>query len=207
MDIANSYDRWASQYDTDENKTRDLEAIALRSMLGDMEFRHCLELGCGTGKNTGWLIGRSKKITAVDLSTEMLAAARRKIQNPKVKFVQANLLKEWRFIEEPVDLVSFSLVLEHIEHLGEIFGKASAILEPRGHLYLGELHPYKQYSGTKARFDTSEGRQVLTCFNHHISDFIEAAQKSSLQITNLMEFFDDEAKITPRIISLLFKKL
>jgi hypothetical protein len=30
MDISNAYNSWSSQYDTNENKTRDLEALALK---------------------------------------------------------------------------------------------------------------------------------------------------------------------------------
>jgi predicted TPR repeat methyltransferase len=206
MDIASSYNKWSSQYDTNENKTRDLEAIALRTMLSDFKFRHCLELGCGTGKNTAWLIERSEKITCVDLSAEMLALAKNKITNGKVNFVQADILKDWDFIKEPVDLVSFSLVLEHIEELNDIFRKATLALASEGYIYVGELHPFKQYSGTKARFDTDEGRRILTCYTHHISDFTNAARDNGLTIANLMEFFDDENNITPRIISILFRK-
>lgn len=206
MDIKSAYDRWASQYDTNENKTRDLEAVALSAMLKEFQFRHCLELGCGTGKNTEWLVRRSEKITAVDLSEEMLAHAKTKITDPKVNFVHADLLQPWDFIQEPVDLITFSLVLEHVEELEKIFRNASEVLEAGGLLYVGELHPYKQYLGTKARFESDHGTEVLTCYTHHLSDFTHAAEKSSLKIEHLMEFFDDEAKLMPRIISILFIK-
>jgi hypothetical protein len=52
MSVRKAYDTWSSSYDTDENKTRDLEAIALRTMLEAIPFENCLEIGCGTGKNT-----------------------------------------------------------------------------------------------------------------------------------------------------------
>src|ERR1700740_3235661 len=126
MDIANSYNQWASQYDTNENKTRDLETTALRVILKDYAFKHCLELGCGTGKNTEWLMSRAEKITAIDLSPEMLSHAKAKIMDPKVNFVQADLLQPWDFVHESADLITFSLVLEHIKELEEIFSKASA---------------------------------------------------------------------------------
>src|SRR4249920_1432149 len=79
MNTGKSYDRWASQYDTNENKTRDLEAIALRESLANVEFNNCLEMGCGTGKNTIWLLQKAKRVMAVDFSKEMLAHAKEKI--------------------------------------------------------------------------------------------------------------------------------
>ena len=44
----------------------------------------------------------------------MLAKAKEKITSPKVNFVQADILQDWSFATEKYDLVSFSLVLEHI---------------------------------------------------------------------------------------------
>ena len=74
-----------------------------------------------------------------------------------------------------------------------IFSRKLPGLYPRGgYVYIGELHPYKQYSGTKARFETEEGLQVLECFNHNISDYVHAAKKSGLDISHLDEFFDED---------------
>ncbi len=207
MNTGMAYDRWASQYDTNENKTRDLEGLALRETLADIEFSHCLEMGCGTGKNTGWLLQKAKQVTAVDLSAEMLALAREKIKDERVDFVQADINRDWYFNRTSYDLVSFSLVLEHIEDLGPIFRKAHGVLSPGGYLYIGELHPFKQYTGSKARFDTEAGREVLVCYDHHLSDFSQAALECGLQLVNLNEFFDDgDRKGIPRILALLFRK-
>ncbi len=79
MNVQQSYDSWSSQYDTNKNKTRDLEALSLRTTLLNIPFDSCLEIGCGTGKNTEWLVTRAGHITAVDLSEGMLAIARSKV--------------------------------------------------------------------------------------------------------------------------------
>jgi len=84
MNTKKAYDTWSTQYDSNINKTRDLEALALQQTLADIHFDSCLEIGCGTGKNTAWLIGKAKEITAVDLSNEMLARAKEKIDSEKI---------------------------------------------------------------------------------------------------------------------------
>jgi len=175
-----AYDNWSQQYDTNENRTRDLEAIALREILSKTSFEHCLETGCGTGKNTQWLITKVSHVTAVDLSTAMLQKAKEKIDNDCVEFIQADITKDWTFIHQQYDIVSFSLVLEHIENLEDILHKTASVLKPGGCVYIGELHPFKQYAGSKARFETTEGLQIVTCFNHHISDFLSPAKKKVL---------------------------
>ena len=206
MNTKKAYDNWSSQYDTNINKTRDLEALALQQTLSGIHFDSCLEIGCGTGKNTSWLISKAKEITAVDLSNEMLAKAKEKIDSEKASFLQADILHDWDFVNKKYDLVSFSLVLEHIEDLEPVFQKASEAIAPGGYIYIGELHPFKQYAGSKARFTTEEGEQVVTCFNHHITDFVHAAKKYHLNIVNINEYFDDDDRTTiPRIITLLLQ--
>ncbi|WP_207431504.1 class I SAM-dependent DNA methyltransferase [Sabulibacter ruber] len=207
MNTQQAYNTWAAQYDTNHNKTRDLEGKALRTVLAPIPFRRCLEIGCGTGKNTLWLAQKALELTAVDLSEEMLRKAQAKVTAPHVHFAQADITSDWTFSNGLYDLVTFSLVLEHIEHLAGIFQKAAASLQPGGYVYLGELHPFKQYTGTKARFDTPEGRHVVECFNHHVSDFTQAAQQHGLQLAELNEFFDNDDRTTiPRILTLLFQK-
>jgi ubiquinone/menaquinone biosynthesis C-methylase UbiE len=171
MNIRESYDQWAEQYDINKNLTRDMEAISLRQQLSGLHFTRTLEIGCGTGKNTEWLQTISDEVLAVDLSNEMLAIAKAKVPSKRVTFQQADINKNWDFVTGFFDLVTFSLVLEHINFLQPIFEKTYDVLKPNGMVYIGELHPFKQYRGTKAKFTTDEGEQIVTCFNHHVSDF------------------------------------
>lgn len=205
MNVEESYKYWSEQYDTNENKTRDLEAVSLRETLKDVRFEHCLEIGCGTGKNTEWLITQGRKITAVDLSKEMLNIAQRKITNQQVTFLHADITQEWTFANAAFDLVVCSLVLEHIENLDRIFSLISRHLTKGGTLYIGELHPFKQYSGSKASYETEHGKQIVTCFTHHISEFTGLASKYGLMMAEVKEYFDEGDKTTiPRILTLRF---
>ena len=208
MDTRKAYNSWASQYDTNLNKTRDLEAIALCECLGNVAFCNCLEIGCGTGKNTLWLAEKASHVTAVDFSEEMLRAAKQKINAQNVSFQQADINADWSFATGLYDLVSYSLVLEHIEHLDPIFRKTAAVLNAGGHVYIGELHPFKQYNGSKARFETEIGIQVVPCFDHHISDFTRLAIKYGLAIKEINEYFDEAGRTgLPRILAIVLVKI
>jgi len=206
MDTRQAYDLWSRQYDTDDNKTRDLEGLAMRATLGHMSFTTCLEAGCGTGKNSEWLIKRCRELVAVDLSEGMLAFAREKYSSPGVRFVQADIRQDWSFVGGRVDLVTFSLVLEHVEVLDHVFKQAAIKLTPGGHVYVGELHPFKQYMGTKARFERNGNLQVVPCFNHHISDFTHAAVQNGFELVDINEHFDNDGRSIPRVLTLLFRK-
>lgn len=207
MNIQQAYDKWSEQYDTNQNKTRDLEAVSLRQTLSGLRYKRILEIGCGTGKNTAWLQTITDELLAVDLSDKMLAVAKSKIGSGRVQFRQADITKDWDFVTETFDLITFSLVLEHINDLDSILQKTFHALAPGGRVYIGELHPFKQYSGTKARFDTAQGTQVVTCFNHHISDFTNAATLAGFNIELINEYFDDDDRqAIPRILTMVFRK-
>lgn len=208
MSIQQAYNSWAVQYDTNDNKTRDLEAKVLRQVLSNISFNTCLEIGCGTGKNTVWLAEKTNGcVTAVDFSEAMLAKAREKVTSFGVSFYQADILEPWAFRERLYELVTFSLVLEHIEQVQSVLQKAADSLHAGGHVYIGELHPFKQYSGSKARFDTAEGRQVVQCYTHHISDFTSAARACGLSVVLIEEYFDEDNRADiPRVIALVLRK-
>ena len=207
MDTKRAYNIWSSQYDSTANKTREFEAIALRENLLNIPCNACLEIGCGTGKNTLWLFENAGYVAAVDFSNEMLAKAKEKILSDKVEIIQAENHEDWSFAESLYDLITFSLVLEHVENLDHIFKEASRLIKNGGHIYIGELHPFRQYSGSKARFENGDGMQIVDCFTHHISDFVEAAKKYDLRVLDLKEYFDNKDKTSiPRIITIMLMK-
>ena len=202
-----SYNEWAKNYDNDENKTRDLEAISLRSTLKEIPIGNCLEVGCGTGKNSEWFATWAKEVIAVDFSEEMLVLADKKVRADNISFIHADITKDWFFADRLFDFIGFSLILEHIKHLEPIFERANKVLAEGGYVYVGELHPYKQYNGSGARYTTSEGEKLLEVYTHHISEFIDAAAAQGWLIKSFNEFFDDDNRNNPpRIITLVFYK-
>jgi ubiquinone/menaquinone biosynthesis C-methylase UbiE len=209
MNNEEAYNQWSVQYDSNENKTRDLEAKALRTVLQNLpNDLLILELGCGTGKNTVWLADKAKEMLALDFSTEMMALAKEKLLNKTVSFLQQDLTKEWQVQTAHFDLLTCSLVLEHIENLDFIFMQAQKALKHGGQFYVGEFHPFKQYMGSKARFETIQGIFELDCFVHHVSAFLNAAKQNGFTCKELQEWFDEttESIAAPRILTMLFSK-
>jgi len=201
-----AYDLWSRTYDSMSNKTRDLEAVAFRKLLSKINFSKVIELGCGTGKNTAWLAKRADWVTAVDFSERMISEARNKIQEQNIDLVTADIRRPWRFTNKKVDLITCSLVLEHVEGINTVFRQTNLHLRNSGFFYIGELHPFKQYEGSRARFETSSGIHTLECFTHHISDYVTASEQNGFKIYSITEWFDKENKAVPRIIAFLFQK-
>ena len=207
MSIEKSYNSWAEQYDTNENKTRDLDRKATIETLSKYRFDNVLELGCGTGKNTEFLITKAKFVIGLDFSEEMLNKAKEKIKSDKVRFQRADLTKPWEIENDFADLITCNLTLEHIKDLDFIFNQAYQKLKTNGKFFISELHPFKQYSGTKAKYETENGIEELEVYVHHLSEYINSALGNNFKLVEMNEWFDNHAETEiPRLISFVFEK-
>lgn len=207
MDTKKGYKIWSSTYDLVENKTRDTEKNGQVLLLKNSSFENILELGCGTGKNTAWLATKAKHVTAVDFCEEMMTIAKDKVKNNQVDYVIADIQKPWHFLNEKVDLVSCSLILEHINNLEFIFAQAAGGLKENGLLYIGELHPFKVYSGSKAKYEDGDGIfTTIEQYTHHFTDYLKCAEKTGFKTLKILELFH-ESDIIPRIAAFLFEKV
>ena len=206
--VSDAYSAWSATYDHNPNRTRDLDQTVTRHLLGQRRFDRILELGCGTGKNTGLLADIGRQVIALDFSDGMLALARTKVRAPHVDFLQADLLLPWPEATAGCDLVVCNLVLEHIEHLAPVLAQAAQALVAGGMLLLCELHPHRQYQGTQARFTDTNGQQVLVpAYLHHVSDYFAAALAAGLIVSRLDEWWHGEDQgLPPRLLSLCCHK-
>lgn len=207
MSIEKAYNIWSGQYDTNENKTRDLDKKSTIETLSKFDFSNVVELGCGTGKNTKWLLERATQVIGLDFSQEMLDKAKEKISDDKVTFKKADLRRNWEIDNAFADLITCSLTLEHIKDLNHIFNQTRQKLKTGGLFFISELHPFKQYSGSKAKYETENGTQELEVYIHHISEYLNDANNNGFKLNELNEWFDDDDKKgLPRLVSFVFKK-
>jgi malonyl-CoA O-methyltransferase len=207
MEIQDAYNEWSESYDTDENLTRDLDQEVTRRRLGEMRFDSILEIGCGTGKNTSFLVNIGRSVQAVDFSPGMIGKARQKVQAENVIFSLMDITRPWKFDDGSFDLVVCNLVLEHIQNLSHAFSEAARTLRMNGRFFINELHPFRQYDGRKARFYRNAEKIEVAAFIHHISDFLNAAMDHGLLLESLNESWHEADKgKPPRILSLTFER-
>ena len=207
MNIEKAYNIWADQYDTNSNKTRDLDTKSTIKTLNKFDFSKVIELGCGTGKNTTFLLKKADEIIGLYFSQEMLNRAKAKIKDERVEFRKADLTKSWEIDNDFAALITCSLTLEHIKNLNHIFNQANLKLKKNGLFFISELHPFKQYSGSKAKYETENGTKELEVYIHHISEYIDEAKNNGLEFVEMKEWFDENTENgIPRLISFVFKK-
>tara|TARA_B100001094_G_scaffold323812_1_gene375336 strand:+ start:580 stop:1194 length:615 start_codon:yes stop_codon:yes gene_type:complete len=201
----NDYNSWAFHYDNNINLTRDLDKIVTKKSLVNLNFSYVLELGCGSGKNTEWLITRANKLVGLDFSKSMLDIARNKIISQKATFIETDLNEKWEISNNSFDLATINLTLEHIKILDHIFSSLFMKLTQGGKCFVCEIHPKKQLTGSKARFEINKTKIILDVFQHSEEDYIQSAEKAGFNLLTKKDWYDNENDI-PRLISFLFEK-
>lgn len=205
--IKNAYDEWAEIYDTNHNKTRDLNYRCIRQQQLDLKNKKVLEIGCGTGLNTIYLAGQAKKVIGIDISEEMLARARVRLEERNAEFIKADITKPWQLDDAAFDFIVGNLVLEHIENLTHVFSVAFRVLKDEGKFYVAELHPYRQLQQSQAKFRSQKtGEEILVdAFTHPVSEYINEGLSAGFILRKMGEEQKEDEKI-PRLLTLLFKK-
>jgi ubiquinone/menaquinone biosynthesis C-methylase UbiE len=208
--VARAYDRWAAQYNTDRNATRDLDGVVVRAAPLQLSGRRVLELGCGTGKNSVWLAKQARELIALDFSAGMLAVARERVSAAHARFVEHDIRTQWPVDDATIDVVIGNLVLEHVEDLSTIYSEAARVLRADGQLFLCELHPQRQLLGGQAHFTDEATSETIAvpAFRHTVSEYVNAGIDEGFVLRRLGEWLERDAPpdAPPRLISVLFER-
>ena len=98
-----------------------------------------LEIGCGTGTFSRALSRRSRQVTAIDLSSEMIRAARsRSHQFPQIEFKVADIMTR-TLPTAHFDCIATIATLHHLSH-AEVLPKLKDALRPGGKLVVLDLY-------------------------------------------------------------------
>jgi ubiquinone/menaquinone biosynthesis C-methylase UbiE len=141
---AAEYDASASAYAAHNLNSVDnamFERPATIDLLGAVAGKRVLEIGCGAGPLTAWLIDQGAQVTGIDVSPGMLALARERVGT------RAQLLL--KSVEEPldfaqdgsIDVVVASLVLHYVRDWLPPLREFRRVLAPGGVVVFSTHHP------------------------------------------------------------------
>jgi len=100
-----------------------------------------LDVGCGIGSNTELLaerVGESGRVTGIDKSGDMIAAARKRVTGNTVSFEAADAV-ELPFEDDAFDVVWVERTLVHIEEIDRAVQQCKRVLAPGGTAVVAEL--------------------------------------------------------------------
>lgn len=138
--IKNNFSRYATSYDaycSVQNKV----ALKLLDNLNGQNFKKILDIGCGTGNYTSLLSNKfpTSKIIALDISSEMIGIAKRKLQNHRVEFITADA--ETIKLADNFELVTSNSCFQWFGNLENGIARYEKLLTNNGILLYSVLGP------------------------------------------------------------------
>ncbi|OSM96880.1 MULTISPECIES: malonyl-ACP O-methyltransferase BioC [Lonsdalea] len=126
--IARAFGRAATHYDRFAELQRD-SGERLMSLLGDHAGRELLDAGCGTGYFSRRWQAQGKRVTALDLSSQMLAAAR---QRASATHYVLGDIEHLPLPTASVDLSFSNLAIQWCDDLSRGLGELYRVTRPGG---------------------------------------------------------------------------
>jgi len=138
------YDAMAVEYDRHNaisGANRYYERPATIALLGDVSGKRVLEVGCGTGPVTEWLVDHGAAVVACDVSATMLQIARSRVGD-SAELHHHDLAEPLTFLEDAsVDLVVASLVFHYLRDWVAPLRELHRVLRPTGSVVMSIHHP------------------------------------------------------------------
>jgi SAM-dependent methyltransferase len=172
------------------------ERPATLSLVGSVKNLRVLDVGCGPGIYSEWLLSRGAEVTAIDASPEMLRLADRRL-GKRAALHLADLRKPLSFAQnESVDLIIAPLVFDSILDWRKLLSEMSRLLVRQGTLVFSVGHPMAEFdlSPTKRYFDTEyiEGEWtgygvIVPSYRRPLQEIIDPLIETGFRIERLLE--------------------
>lgn len=195
---ADAYDAMADTFaeEVRENPyNAHLEFPATTSLVPDVAGRRVLDAGCGTGVYAAWLREAGAEVVGLDVSREMLAHARRAVDD-RAGFVRGDLGSPLGLATDGFDAVVSPLALGYVEDLADPFGEFARVLRPGGVLVFSTGHPHDQFppegeAATATYFDveriTKEWDVEVPAFRRPLQAIVNPLVDAGFRIERLLE--------------------
>ncbi len=182
-----AFARWAEVYDRQPNPFLSVEERYVEQLLGEVEGKDVLDVGCGTGR---WLkliaAGGTRKLIGIDSSSAMLDRAKTKLGS-----AADILLGDCCALPIPassVDIVIASFVLSYLESLENFAAELRRVTRAGGRILVTDLHPQTAYScGWKRGFRSKSGSVELQTHYRTLQEIVDGFGSAGFRANCILE--------------------
>ncbi len=198
LSARDGYALWAASYEQTIKDDMDRGVLDRIAGVAWARVQRAADLGCGTGRTGAWLREHGvAHVDGIDGAPEMLEQARARgvFDRLAVADVAASGLDAGAY-----DLVTTSLVDEHLADLQPIYREAARLAKPGGAYVLVGFHPFFiMKSGMPTHFDGPDGTPVaIETHIHLFSEHVAAASLAGWRLAELHEQVIDERWIAKK---------
>jgi SAM-dependent methyltransferase len=190
--VREGYARWSATYEQTVKSDMDLWLLNEVHSVAWGEVKRAADLGCGTGRTGAWLAGRGvRHIDGIDLTPEMLDKARARGVFSELRVAD---VCDTRLPAGAYDLVTTSLVDEHLADLGPLYRESARLAVPGAAHVLVGFHPFFIMKvGMPTHFNDADGSPLaIETHVHLLSDHARAALAAGWQLAELHEQVIDD---------------
>jgi ArsR family transcriptional regulator len=138
------------------------------------------DLGCGTGQTTAAIAPFVGRVVAVDESSAMLAAARRRLADRDNVELRSGRLEDLPIDDGELDAAILSLVLHFVVDPAAVLAEAARALRPGGCLLVVDMVPHE-----REEYRTTMGHLWLGLDAEQITGWLEIAGFANVRIVPL----------------------
>jgi SAM-dependent methyltransferase len=192
VDVRTGYGEWVATYEQTVEDVMDIAVLDELTRPKWSETTRAVDLGCGTGRTGAWLRRHDvPAIDGVDLTPEMLAAARKRGAHDRL--IEADVTATG-LAAGTYDLAIASLIDEHLEDLRPLYREAWRLGADDATFVLVAFHPqFIMVSGMPTHFTNAAGEDLaITTTVHLVSDHVTAALAAGWRLEEMREAVVDD---------------
>jgi SAM-dependent methyltransferase len=175
-------------------------------LLGEVQGRRVLVLGCGGGQDAIALARRGAQVVGIDLSDEQIRFARELAQKEGLvaPFVQGNIEELPDVDAQSQDIVVSSHALNYVEHADRCFAEVFRVLKPGGIFVFSVQHPMNACLRDEPPYPLAKGywevqrdweweymeaglKERFRSWYRTVADWFALLQEAGFQVERLLE--------------------
>lgn len=187
------YDLAAANYDKKEKYLNSFEQNKFLPLLGDLKNKQVLDVGAGTGRLSLALAKAGAKVTALDVSSEMLKILKNK--DKKIETVVGDA-ENLPFEDNTFDFVTAAFLVVHLKDLTTFFDEAYRVLKDGGILAISNINQKEA-----PEVDTKQGKIKIESFYHRPERIVEELENLAFQVEKNVLLYEKNIWINQLIIA------